>query len=70
MRLWRTSDGTPLGDPLLQSTNSVFSLRFNSDGTRLAAGDADGAVHLWNPESREPVLEEPIQTGQVYVLGN
>ena len=43
--------GRPIGDPLLQIDDGVRSISFNPDGTVLAAADATGAVHLWNPES-------------------
>jgi len=69
VRLWRVSDGTPIGDPL-QTFATVWSVQFSPDGAVLAAADSNGAVHQWNTTSREPLGEEPIQTrqGTVYAI--
>jgi WD40 repeat protein len=68
VRRWRTSDGTPFDHPLV-TLDRVRSLSFNQQGTVLAVGDNSGAIQLWNPDSRELVLEEPIQTGQGAIFG-
>lgn len=52
---WETSsgDGAPLLTPLATadlSTADLYALDIVPGGARLAAGDASGVVHLWNPD--------------------
>jgi len=41
----------------LQHPNSVYSVAFSNDRSRLATGCRDGIVRLWDTETWEPVIE-------------
>ena len=48
VRLRDTSNGRPIGEPLVGHTGSVEALAFSRDGTRLASRDDAGTVRLWD----------------------
>ncbi len=52
-RLWSTSDGEPLGKPLVQQ-EIVWQAVFARDGRTAALAFGDESARLWNLESREP----------------
>jgi WD40 repeat protein len=54
VRLWDADTGRPIGAPLKTDGKLAETLALSPDGRRLAAGDANGHLLLWNTE-REPV---------------
>ncbi len=51
VRLWDVTAPTaptPLGEPLVGATDTVFGLAWDSEGERLAAASADGTLWLWS----------------------
>jgi WD40 repeat protein len=55
IRLWDPVTQQLLGDPLQGHTNSVHTLVFSLDGSKLASGGADGTVILWDVSARRPL---------------
>ena len=47
VRLWRVADGTP-ADAIHGSFGGIMSLAFSPDGLRIASGDGDGVVRVYN----------------------
>ena len=66
MRLW-----PPAGAPVLVQPPTGVPVAFSPDHKRLASGDADGTVRLWNPATGRPVgvplgpLPEPPDHGRL-----
>jgi WD40 repeat protein len=62
LRLWNTAttqpDGTAMTDP--GSRNSISAVAFSRDGTTVAAGRGDGAVELWDPNTRKQLPDSPL----------
>ena len=54
MRLWDGSTGVPIAT-LEGQSESVVSLSFSPDGSRLASGSDDSTVRLWDGASGVPV---------------
>ncbi|KAG2756387.1 hypothetical protein P692DRAFT_201927218 [Suillus brevipes Sb2] len=46
--------GQPVGEPLRGHNDSVSSVSFSSDGTRIATGSSDKTVRLWDAVARQP----------------
>jgi len=46
--------------PLQEHTDSVWSVAYSPDGTRIASGSADGTVRMWGSLSSMP-SSEPLQ---------
>jgi WD40 repeat protein/serine/threonine protein kinase len=65
IEIWDTVSGKMLRT-LKGHANSVYSLAFSPDGTRLASGGADMAVKLWDPVSGHEVLTLKGHTSIVY----
>src|SRR5262249_27707642 len=60
VQVWNTGDGTPVGAPMLHSSD-IDSLEFNEQGTLLLSGCANGSWHLFDvpAPSGRPRLEGP-----------
>src|SRR5262249_50412415 len=54
VRVWTTSDGAPVADPITH-TNSVISLAFSDDGTKLITGTSNGIAQVWEPATGKPL---------------
>jgi tetratricopeptide (TPR) repeat protein len=54
VRLWQTSDGSPL-HALKGHRSSVYSVTFSPDGKTLATGSWDQTVQLWQVNSGQPL---------------
>jgi WD40 repeat protein len=67
IRLWDTSDLTPVGRPFLKTGGEVWALAFAPDGRRLAAVTVEGQITLWDVERRS--LLERWFTAERPVLG-
>ena len=48
LTLWDPAAKRPIGAPLTAYSNSLLALTYSSDGKRVIAGDAGGAVVAWN----------------------
>ncbi|KAE9387092.1 WD40 repeat-like protein [Gymnopus androsaceus JB14] len=48
MRIWDTNTGAQIGDPLHGHDDTVFSVAFASDGTRIVSGSSDKTVRIWD----------------------
>jgi WD40 repeat protein len=47
IRLWRTSDGEPLGAWIAQNS-AITAVAFSPAGAALATGAQDGSLRVWN----------------------
>jgi WD40 repeat protein len=56
--LWDVSEGQLIGQPLSGRLNLVTSIAFSQDGKVLAAGSADGAVILWNIQTKQQISHQ------------
>ena len=48
VRLWDVATRQPVGDPLQRPHGPVLIVAFSRDGTRIAAGDYDKTIRLWD----------------------
>jgi VCBS repeat-containing protein len=42
--------------PLTEHTDSILSIDFSPDGTRLASSSDDGSIHVWDTQTGQAVL--------------
>ncbi|KAG1814324.1 uncharacterized protein BJ212DRAFT_1244930, partial [Suillus subaureus] len=54
VRLWDAGTGEPVGQPLRGHTDSVWSVLFSPDGTRIVTGSRDKTVRLWHAVMGQP----------------
>jgi len=54
IRIWKPDDGELIGDITLP-TGNVECFDMNSDGTVLVVSDSEGAVTLWDMDTRQPI---------------
>ena len=57
VRVWRTADGTPVGEPLSGDNNVVDAVATGAlpDGTPvIISGSWDGTVRVWRTRRRHP----------------
>ncbi|KIJ94468.1 hypothetical protein K443DRAFT_12101 [Laccaria amethystina LaAM-08-1] len=52
---WDAETGSPVGEPLRGHVNSVLSVAFSPDGTRIVSGLGDQTVQIWDAETGSPV---------------
>ncbi|HZW32369.1 MAG TPA: protein kinase, partial [Isosphaeraceae bacterium] len=62
-QIFDTAAGRPTS-PMLPHTNWPARLTFSPDGQRLATGDFDGAVHLWDVETGDEI-GPPLDAGSI-----
>ncbi|WP_370418973.1 toll/interleukin-1 receptor domain-containing protein [Streptomyces sp. QH1-20] len=55
LRLWDTRSGSQLASRTEPSGPIVWILRWSPDGQRIATGQSDGNVRLWNPATLTPL---------------
>ncbi len=53
--VWDADTGQPIGHPLTGHTDTVISVAFSPDGTRIASGSADNTVRLWDADTGQPI---------------
>ncbi len=46
--LWNVATGKPIGQPLTEHADSVYSIAFSPDGKTLASGSLDHTIILWD----------------------
>jgi WD40 repeat protein len=62
VRLWDTATKTFVGDPFaLEGRDTVYNMAFSADGTRLATGDNNGNLRLWDTATRQQI--DNLRTG-------
>jgi energy-coupling factor transporter ATP-binding protein EcfA2 len=52
---WDVENGQPIGQALMEHTDSIRSVVFSPDGKTLASGSYDGTIILWDVETRQPI---------------
>lgn len=63
-RLWRVTDGTPVGPPMLHA-GAVVAGAFSMDGRLTITGSSGKQAHLWDAETGEAIGEPFTHTGSV-----
>jgi WD40 repeat protein len=48
IRIWDAETGTQIGSPLTGHSDSVMSVAWNNDGTKLASGSFDRTARIWS----------------------
>ena len=67
LRLWDTTNGESIGEPLKGHTNEVKSVAFNHTGSRIVSGSGDTTVRLWDAVTGDPV-GKPLEGHQGWVM--
>jgi WD40 repeat protein len=55
VRLWDVQTRKQVGQPLAKHEAAVFRVAFHPDGKRLATGDRNGSIILWNRVTGQPL---------------
>ncbi|WP_205411805.1 WD40 repeat domain-containing protein, partial [Mycobacterium persicum] len=67
VRVWNAATGQPGGQQM--PGGSVLSVTFSHDGTRIASGNDEGTIQLWNADVSQAVGPPMTgRTGNVYSL--
>src|SRR5262249_10462231 len=66
--LWAIATGQPIGLPITGHAGPVTSLAFSPDGETLAAGSANGTVHLWDVPTHRQITALTGHTGAVTLV--
>ncbi|MBB2914038.1 WD40 repeat protein [Streptosporangium becharense] len=64
VRLWETTTGQPVGDPLTGHDGPVYGVAFHPEGHLLASSGKDGTVRLWETSTGQPVGDPLTGHGQ------
>ena len=64
IRIWDSSTGQQVGDPLTGHYDGVMFLRFSPDGRKIASAAEDNTVRIWNLVTGQPI-GEPLSVGYV-----
>jgi WD40 repeat protein len=68
IHLWSTSNGLPIGDPLIGHTDRVYSVAFSPDGKALVSGGNDNTLIVWDLETKG-MLYPPLAGHKAAILG-
>lgn len=63
-QLWKTSDGTPIGQPM-RHRDQVWGAAFSPDGKTVVTGSWDKTARLWNATDGTPIGQPMRHEGQV-----
>ena len=55
-RVWRASDGRPIGDPLRGHTGTLLSAGWSHDGDRIVTASNDGTVRVWEAATGDQLV--------------
>jgi WD40 repeat protein len=53
IRLWDTSTGKQIGEPLEGHSERVLSVKFNIDDKIIVSGGADSTIRLWDVQTKK-----------------
>ncbi|ETW77107.1 hypothetical protein HETIRDRAFT_441691 [Heterobasidion irregulare TC 32-1] len=60
IRMWDSSTGKAVGEPLEGHTDRVWSVALSRDGTRIVSGSSDKTIRMWD-SSTGKVVGEPLE---------
>ncbi|MGW6424558.1 nSTAND1 domain-containing NTPase [Nocardia sp. NPDC055053] len=55
--IWNAENGAPVGKPAPGTFEAIWSIAFSTQGTTIATGGMDHAVHQWDARTGDPVGE-------------